>query len=281
VEDWLQTPGRILLSWSIFNPNGPTISCVGIRETGAREELEVFFRWFHFLGGEDYCLGYVNPREQEFRPDLKDVLQHAFLLEAGKGLRRFALVTCVPSVVVPYGPDAVVADVREAFLRSKAIREGDWGEERYFLTKYGAQLFRRAGEETREGYELAKADEAYHDEAGRKALELLYLRHQHIETFREWQPGQYQSRGLAPGDIEAWWDTVTSETFWPVAAAQLAQAWVGASTAANLEVRTPLEEVRDFFVHFSFPLWPETVTMESMRTAMGKATPSANGAQDV
>ena len=61
----MQCSGRVLLNWSIFNPNGPTVNCLGFRETGAREELEVFFRSFHFLGGEDYCLGYVTAATRE------------------------------------------------------------------------------------------------------------------------------------------------------------------------------------------------------------------------
>ena len=97
-EDWMHCSGSILLSWSIFYPNGPTINCLGFRETGAREELEVFFRWLHFLGGEDYCLGYVNPNESEFGEDFGEILWHAFASEAGESLRRFALVSCVPSV---------------------------------------------------------------------------------------------------------------------------------------------------------------------------------------
>jgi hypothetical protein len=276
----MQCSGRILLSWSIFNPNGPTINCVGIRETGARKEIEVFFRWLHFLGGEDYCLGYVNPREQEFREELREVLHHAFSLEAGGGLRRFALVTCVPSVVVPYGPEAVVADMRDALVSSRAFREADWGRERYLLEKYDAELFRRAGEETREGYEAIKADPANSDEVGRKIVEATYLKHQHIETFRDWYPGQYQSRGLADGDLEAWWQTVTSEQFWPVAIAQLAQAWVGASTYSGLEVRTPFEEVRDFFAQVSYPLWSDAMATESFLASI-KGDASAHGAEPI
>jgi hypothetical protein len=196
-------------------------------------------------------------------------------------VRRFALVTCVPSVVVPYGPETVVADVREALVSSRALREADWGRERYLLEKYGGELFRRAGEETREGYEAIKADPGNSDEVGRKIVEATYLQHQHIETFRDWLPGQYQSRSLADGDIEAWWQTVTSEEFWPAAVAQLAQAWVGASTHSSLAVRTPFEEVRDFVAHFSFPLWPEAITTESLRAGIDGANACGDGAGSV
>ena len=96
----MHSSGVLLLSWSIFNPSGPTINCIGLKKTEARSELEVFYRWLHFLGGEDYCLGYVNPREGDYSEDLNEVLQHAFRLEAGDGLQRYALATSVPHVVV-------------------------------------------------------------------------------------------------------------------------------------------------------------------------------------
>jgi hypothetical protein len=177
-DDWLKCVGRVLVSWSIFNPNGPTIYCIGFRETGARGELEVFFRWLHFLGGEDYCLGYVNPNEPAFGEDLNEILRYAFTREAGDGLRRFALVTCVPSVVVPWVGESWIPGLRDALVKSRAIQEADWGRERYLLTKYGSQLFPRAGEETREGYEHIKADESYFDEVGQQMLNLTFLKHE-------------------------------------------------------------------------------------------------------
>jgi hypothetical protein len=252
-----------------LNANGPTINCIGIRETGARGELEVFFRWFHFLGGEDYCLGYANPREDEFRDDFNEIIRHAFVLEAGYGLRRFALVTGVPHVVVPWAEETWIPGLRDALVSSRAIQQADWGREQYLLAKYGSQLFPRAGEETREGYEHAKADGTNLNEAGQEMLDLLYRRHEHIPSFRDWQPGQYQSRGLVDGDIDTWWATVTNETFWPAAAVQVAQAWVGAIAQSNLEVKTPLEEVRDFFTEFSFPWWTDNMRTDDLRQSMG------------
>jgi hypothetical protein len=61
---------------------------------------------------------------------------------------------------------------------------------------------------------------------------------------------------------------VTNETFSAAAAAQFAQAWVGAIAQFNRDVKTPLEEVRDFFTHFSFPWWSDTMTTESLHRSM-------------
>ena len=265
----MQCMGQVLMNWSIFNPNGPTISCLGLRETGAGEEVEVFYRWFHFLGGEDYCLGYVSRREEEFAEDLVDILNHAFALEVGEELRRFALATCIPSVVVPYVEEAWVPILKATLLGSRAIQEANWGRERYLLGKYGYHFFERAGEEAREAYENMLANESEASETGDQYSKLIHLKHQNIPSFRDWRPGQYQSRRLADGDMDAWWETVTGEDFWPVAVLQLAQAWVGATAQSRLEARTSLEEVRDFFLHFGSPLWPETVTTSGVSASMG------------
>ena len=265
----MQCMGQVLMNWSIFNPNGPTISCLGLRATGARGEMEVFCRWLHFLGGEDYCLGYVNPREDDFAEDLVDILNHAFALEAGEELRRFALAACVPSVVVPYVEEAWIRPLKEALVSSRAIREADWGRERYLLGRHGNRLFDRAAEEARDVYESMMADDSQTSEPANQWSTLMRLRDQNISSFREWQTGRYQNRGLDDGDIDAWWETVTSKVFWPIAALQFAHAWVGASAQSGLEVKTSLEEVRDFFAHFNAPWWHETISTEGVRTSMG------------
>jgi hypothetical protein len=120
----------------------------------------------------------LNPNEPAFGEDLNEILRYAFTREAGDGLRRFALVTCVPSVVVPWVGESWIPGLRDALVKSRAIQEADWGRERYLLTKYGSQLFPRAGEETREGYEHIKADESYFDEVGQQMLNLTFLKHE-------------------------------------------------------------------------------------------------------
>ena len=98
--DWVGGSIHPLLTWGIANPNGPTVSCIGFRETGARGEIEVFYRWMHFLGGEDYCLGYMRDRPTGGGgTELAEILTNGFSLEPGEVLQRFPLVSTVPSVL--------------------------------------------------------------------------------------------------------------------------------------------------------------------------------------
>lgn len=82
--EWLEDAGVVFLSWALFNPNGPTFYCLGLRETGARAEQEIFFRWMHFLGGEDYCLGYVDGADPAGEAQLREALRYAFAQDVGE-----------------------------------------------------------------------------------------------------------------------------------------------------------------------------------------------------
>ena len=141
-----------------------------------------------------------------------------------------------------------------------ANRTADWGRERYLLQKHGSRLFARAGEEAREGYERAKSSDLEKTTENQQFLELYRLRHQHIESFSTWERGQYTSRALENGDIDAWWTTVTDADYALLAALQFAQAWVGAASQVSMECKTPLEEVRDFFLAYSHLWLPDNVT---------------------
>ena len=59
---WLQNEGRVLMTWNIFNPNGPTLNCIGSITTEDENIETIFYRWLHFLKGESYILGYIDRR---------------------------------------------------------------------------------------------------------------------------------------------------------------------------------------------------------------------------
>lgn len=210
MDEWCADSGSVLATWHVFNPNGPTVNCVGLRETGAGDEREVFWRWMHFTGGEDYCLGYVDIGAEDWGRDLLEVLTHAFSLEAGAPLKRFPLVTCVPYAVTCLLDEAWQERFRQLIGNSAAVQAADWGRERHYLEKYGANLFDRAGEEYREACERLSQDPEF---ANSEYLELTRLRYQHQPTFANWTPGAYASRAMQPGDLEAWWETVTADDF--------------------------------------------------------------------
>jgi hypothetical protein len=253
---WLKRPGRIWLSWSIFNPNGPTVSCLGLRDTGRPDQAEVFYRWMHFLGGEDYALGQVDLGADDSNDQLAAILAQAFALQPGQGLRRFAMVTCIPSVVVSNVAEEWLPILRGGLERSAAIQEADWGRERYLLAKYGNRLFDRAGEELREAYERMRAQQPSEEQA--KGLDAMYATYAQVPTFAQWTSGNYASRAMQAGDFDAWWDEITAVNFWPPAAAQLAHAWDNAIKQTTLAHRTPLAEVRDFFAAYGMPIFNES-----------------------
>lgn len=253
---WLGKPGRLWLSWSIFNPNGPTVSCVGLRDTDRSGRAEVFYRWMHFLGGEDYRLGQIDVHAADSSEQLARILTDAFALQPGTGLARYPMVTCIPSLVVSNVAEEWLPVLRACLEKSAAIRDADWGRERYLLSKYGDRLFDRAGEELREAYERMRAEQGSDAETA-ASLDLMYKMYQQVPSFANWTAGAYASRGLQEGDFDAWWDLVTAESFWPPATAQLAHAWDNTIKQTTLPYRTPMAEVREFFDAYGMPIFSE------------------------
>lgn len=251
--EWLNGEGFVLLTWAIFNPNGPTVSCVGLRATGARGQQEVFYRWLHFLGGQDYNLGYLGP--QSSGQDLLAILRNAFSLQASEALPNYRMVTCVPSLFRTNLTEALTGPCQEIVLGSPAVIEADWGRERYLLDRYHTDLFDRAGEELREAVEDIRRTPDF-GAAAEEGLRITEAMHNHIPTFRDWVPGRYEGRGLQDGDLEAWLGEVTTDEFWILGSALLAEAWVQAPKRGQLETVTPLSEVLAFFEHYQFPWWP-------------------------
>ena len=247
-QDWLALEGQVLLSWGIFNPNGPTLYCIGARSTGARGELEVFYRWMHFLGGQYSCLGYIRDQPGWLEQFLQIVVDTT--RDRDTWSQEFVLFGTMPSFLSTLLPKESVPVIQAALARSAAIRKANWGRERYLLNKYGSDLFGRAGEEIRETLEGMKAGGDTSD-----FIDVTFAMHQHIPTFRDWTKSDIESRELADGDIEAWWDTVQDTNFHGAAHGAFAAAWVGASDPkrTDLKVVTPFMEVLEFLRHFKHP----------------------------
>lgn len=265
--EWLEDSGVVLFSWAIFNPNGPTISCIGLRQTGARHEQEVFYRWMHFLGGEDYCLGYIDGADPAWETDLREVLAHALSLDVGEELRRVPLMPNVPSFVRSILNEQWDVTFRDLLAGTAAFRDSDWGRERYLLQKYGHALFSRAGEETRQIYEDLRGEAT--DDKGREMLEYLRERYQHVDGFLQWKPDAWERRRVQDGDVEAWWSTVASDDFLMHASLQFAQAWVGSSGMPGLDVKTSFDDVREFLRHYGHEIWPPQLTTAWVRESLG------------
>lgn len=183
-SQWRHETGLVLFTWSIINPNGPTLSCVGIRGCGCPGQLEVFYRWLHFHGGESFVLGYVSEDCHDIAAEILEVLRYAFGQETGRAMQRFPLVTCVPSFVTLPASDAAqrlinANDIKGLISGSRTFRDTDWGREMYYLKKYGSRFFDRGAEETRAALETAAQDPDLTNES-RQFLEMTRLARAHL-----------------------------------------------------------------------------------------------------
>lgn len=266
-SEWLEDSGIVFLSWAVFNPNGPTFYCVGLRDTRAHGEQEIFFRWMHFLGGEDYCLGYVNQAEPDWTAQVHEALSFAFTSDVGAGFRRFPVVNAIPSFVRSMMSEDWNDLLRSLFAGTKVFQSADWGRESYLLTKFGSDLFSRAGEEIRGVYEEMRQNEA--DEHIQDGLESLRLRHGRQHGWQQWSPNAFQSRGIQDGDVDSWWRVVSAGDYIVRASLAFAQAWVGAPHEATLEVKTTFDEVAEFLRRYGHPIWPPDINADWLEQSMG------------
>lgn len=275
-QQWQDERGLVLFTWSIINPNGPTLSCVGIRRSGSTDQFEIFYRWFHFQGGESFILGFVSDSSPTLRADILEVLQYAFGQESNRAMQRFPMVTCVPSfITVPLtdGAQSLLseASVKDLFSGCQAFRQADWGRELYYLNKYGSEFFDRGAEESRDALEKSAADPDLSEE-GRKFLDMTRNARSHLPAFSSWKPNQYVSRGLEDGDVNAWWEAVTNNKFTVNCLMQFANAWVGAIYQVRhtlAEPAEPFDLVKDFLEFYNCSLWPELWTTAVLNEQMG------------
>lgn len=270
--DWLKEEGKILFAWVILNPNGPTFSCVGIRYCGSPGQIEVFYRWLHFTGGESFVLGYVDEGPL-LASDLLEVVRYAFSQRAGSSLTRFPLLTCVPSFVILNDDESSAliqpADVLGCFLLSDHFSNADWGREFYYLQKYGSEFFDRAAEETRETVERLSIERE--ENTLSEFLDWTKAKRANLSAFNNWKPDQYLSRPMADKDPVQWWSAITDKQYQLHGLAQLAHAWVGAifQTRETIKPEESFELLRQFIEHHKMTLWSEEWTTESISVRMG------------
>lgn len=275
-EKWREETGLIFFTWSIINPNGPTINCVGVRNSGCPGQLEVFYRWLHFHGGESFVLGFVSEDSPNIPADIFEVLEYAFRQEPGRVITRFPLVPCIPSfITLPEGDAAnkliKPTDVKDLISNCRAFKEADWGREMYYLEKYGDRFFERAAEETRAALEQASLDPELTTE-GQQFLEMTRLARDHLPNFKEWKPNQYVSRAFKESDSNIWWSTVTDNDFTTNCLIQIANAWVGSIYQVRHTIPSPAESyelVKDFLEFHKCYLWPEAWNSALLREQMG------------
>ena len=264
-EYWYRSKGLVLFTWTILNPNGPTVSCVGLRATGIDAEIEVFYRWLHFLGGETYVLGLLDGSEsdEDFDASLRSILKDAFSSKVSPLFDKFPLVSAVPSFVTQPNSTLSEDDVFELITKSPEFQSSDWGAQNYYLQKFGSNFFDRAAEETRNAIEKFKVEAPDATADAKNYAEFIELKRGELPGFKNWKPLQFYSRAIESNDAQEWWRQVYQDDFINAALSQLGPAWVGAiyqyqagnSTKNAVE---SFEDLKDFMSYMKHDLWPES-----------------------
>jgi hypothetical protein len=265
---WLQKDGKVHMTWNIFNPNGPTLNCIGSFSTEDEYVDAIFYRWLHFLKDESYILGYVDRRNNEWHKEYVNILENAFCNGPNESTDNDSpvLVTCIPSIVTESFPDEWKDLPWNLLSGAPVICQDDWGRELYYLKKYGANLFDRAGEETREAIQEMKAEYPRND-----YIQFSEIRHSQVKTFTDKTPIAYESKPVSKEAFNYWRQVISEEEFLGKATRQFAMAWVGAISMVSEEmpVITRFENVRDFLAHYKHEIWEQEITTEALKEALG------------
>lgn len=279
--NWHQGDGRVLFTWALFNPNGPTFYCFGFRN--ARGRSEFFYRWLHMLGGHTWTIN-----ENSVGDTLEEAASNAFITlnnrfaETGEEIGPFHTI---PSFVLAEPDDSIYETVRWLVRNAPQLQELDWGRELALLRTYGNGLFKRAGAAVRSAYD--EALEEANDHAAHKFLEFTWARHQHIPSFREPVKLDYEPSTITDALFDEWWETIQDKEFYVRAAYQFSEAWVGAISYLDdesLEQHKHEQRLMDFdrlcsfLKNFHFPVWPADWRTTRIRRRIGLDEPEAEEA---
>lgn len=268
--DWSHLKGQVWVAWTVFNPLGPTLNCIGAcREDPSSNFSEIFYRWMHMVGGRSYVIGHFDADGTTSTTErFRSCMLEAFEAPALPGATARPLVSTVPSCVsLGQTPHEQALLLRDLFKQAPEIRKADWGRQFYYLMKYKLDLFARAGEEAREACETARHIPENQTPAGAEFMKLWEARFAGIPSFVNWKPNAYTSRGYDESEFEGWWEAVTtSKTYIEAGLAQFAHAWVGAAylSDANIPIIEQFEDARDFMAEMNHPLWPNDWTTKSL-----------------
>jgi hypothetical protein len=230
-SEWLQLTGRVLMTWSIFNPYGPTVNCLGFADTTEDGVKEIFWRWLHWHEDRAFSLGRIDVRHDAWRDELQLKLMSRFGADAlwPPGI---PMLTAVPSIVTVTDWVEITDLSRFLFRLAPILRGGALAPHLYRHLKYGARLFHRTTEELHGAGESTK---------------------RHGPTKEPVVPD------VSPDQmIDFWYEAVTDPEFVARANVELAIAWVGGThtgtkTDADPAIRVQYEDLAAFLRHFGHP----------------------------
>ena len=270
-EQWLAHTGRVFSTWSIFNPNGPTIMSVGATDCGEPAVKSVFFRWVNPFKQAAYGLGRFDVSHPKWPLQLRLILHRAAIMEPGEYDSDFRLFTCIPSLVTLLGNEDIDQVMRNMFREGLKRRDDDWGYELALTERYGSRLFDRAGAEIAETVERMEAERKQGGPWTEDSINLIRLRYMDVPAFQNWTPTAFESSGYSEAAFDSWFSKVTENAYVTNALFPLAEAWVGAISVVEggqLEVVATFDDISDFLWHFDYPLWPREITTAGLSASM-------------
>ncbi len=208
---------------------------------------------FNPFAGRSYRLGMLD---SDWPEKIESLLTEAFHAPR-TAFGTFSMVTAIPNIVTHAFSNDWARLPYNLLSACEEIQTADWGQELYYLRKYGPRLFDRTGEivrETVEDLELVRLRGGPVDE---EYLKLLRIRHQHIPSYINSNVIKYDSHPFDDAVFEEWWNTINKPDFTGFALGQLASAWNGAihQVKAEVPVVYEYEVVRDFLAKFNHPCW--------------------------
>jgi hypothetical protein len=263
---WLSKTGSVTMTWSVFNPNGPTLNTLGVFRTNTEGVMKVFYRWLHFTTDEAYIIGEIDLNSDDWHKQYVSILSEAFEYAPNEGQdeQHPVMVPCIPAFVTQAFPDGWEEIPWSLLANSPVINESDWGRESYYSRKYGADLFGRAGEELKEATQQSRAENP-----SSEFLDFTEAKHSGVPTFVDSDPIVYDSHPITRELFDEWRERVTGEDYLGQSTFNFSQAWVGATQMTGIPVAYQFEDVRDFLKHFDHAIWSDEFTTEALKKTLG------------
>ena len=222
-HDWENANYEILMNWCIFNPNGPTIYSAGIIHDEFFNTDRIFFKWLHFLNeGHQYILAQSEYNSSNTEIE-KEFLKY-FILQNLPNENQSLVPDCIPYMI--WAKDGCGSTLKRLLKANPQILNADWGQEMYYLAKYGKKMFDRAGEESRRGLERIKKEDP--DQTNSEMFKMMELRLENIPSANLESLEDFDSKPFSENDFERWWQIITQKDFKHSAWSQFGAAWTGA-----------------------------------------------------
>ena len=224
-NDWANADYKILMTWCIFNPNGPTVSVCGYINNQYEGVSYLFYRWLHFLNQDkqtQYLIGRTESTDSEI--DLTQILKHNFGKEKLDTEDNGMVASGIPNL---HWSATGHAEILAGLLQiAPEIQKADWGRELYLLSKYGNNLFDRAGEESRRSLERLRSEDP--EIAETEGFKFTEARLEGIDSAELENLEEVTFEPFSKESFNKWRQITTSEKYSEIALFHLFNAWVGA-----------------------------------------------------